>query len=102
MLPEHQAPDLTTAGPSEYTPNTEDRKTIKLVNQIFEKNKKHRKKFDANWLSDYKMFRGKQWQEQRPSYRHSEVINLIFKSIQGQVPILTDSSPTFEFMPQAP
>lgn len=102
ILPEHQAPEATNTGPAEYSPSAEDRRTIKLVNQIFEKNKKARKKFDSNWLDDYKMFRGKQWKEARPSYRHSEVINLIFKSIQGQVPILTDSRPKFEFLPQEP
>ena len=102
MLAEHQAPEQTTAGPGGYTPSLEERKALKLVNSLFEKAKKHRKKYDEHWLDYYKMFRGKQWKEQRPSYRHSEVINFVFQAIQSSVPILTDSRPRFEFFPQEP
>jgi len=101
MLQEHQAPDLSTQ-PGGYAPNAEEKRAIKLVNGLFDKAKKHRKKYDEKWLDNYKMFRGKQWKEQRPSYRHSEVINFIFQSIQSVIPILTDARPRFEYMPQEP
>jgi hypothetical protein len=104
FLGEHQAPEQETAkaGNSTYSPSIEERQAIKLVNSLFDKAKRHRKKYDENWLEYYKFFRGKQWKEQRPTYRHSEVINFIFQAIQSVVPILTDTRPRFEFYPQEP
>jgi hypothetical protein len=102
ILQEHQGLQSESTNPSEYTPNAEEKRNIKLVTRLFEKAKKHRKKYDEKWLDYYKMFRGKQWKEQRPSYRHSEVINFIFQAIQSSVPILTDPRPKFDFLPQEP
>lgn len=103
VLGEHQnARDLDTTQPAGYTPTPEERKALKLVNRLFEKAKKHRTKYDERWVDYYKMFRGKQWKEARPSYRHSEVINMIFQHIQSVVPILTDARQRFEFLPQEP
>lgn len=102
-LHEHQnAKELGTSSPQGYEPTDEEKKAIRLVNSLFEKAKNHRKKYDQRWLDYYKMFRGKQWKEQRPSYRHSEVINMIFQHIQSVVPILTDARQRFEFLPEEP
>lgn len=100
--PEGAASAKLTARTASYEPTEEEAKALKLVESRFEKAKKWRRKYDQNWLDDYKMFRGHQWKEQRPSYRHSEVINFVFQTIQGQVPVMTDSRPTFEFLPQEP
>lgn len=102
-LPEHQSSnkDINT-NPSGYTPDEGEKKTLKLVNSLYKKAKQHRSKYDQNWLENYKFFRGKQWKEQRPSYRHSEVINLVFESIQSTVPIQTDSRPRLEYVPRNP
>lgn len=86
----------------EYSPTDAERKLLKKVDKLFQKAKKHRKKYDEKWLEYYKFFRGKQWKEQRPSYRHSEVINFVFQAIQSQVPVLTDARPKFDFLPQNP
>lgn len=85
-----------------YEPSDEERKAIKTVEDFFKKSKKWRSQHDKDWIENYKFFRGQQWREQRPSYRHSECINMVFQTIQSFVPILTDSRPKFEFVPQEP
>jgi hypothetical protein len=87
---------------SVYEPSDEERKAIHMVKRLFERAKRHRAKYDTNWLHYYQMFRGRQWTDQRPSYRHSEVINMIFKSIQNQVPLQTDSRPRIGFVAKEP
>lgn len=104
MIDEHQArtPDGGTASEAEYQPTAEERKAIKLAERLFEKAKRHRAQYDSKWLDYYRMFRGHQWKDQRPSYRHAEVVNLIFRTIQSLVPLQVDSRPKFEFLPQEP
>ncbi len=85
-----------------YEPTDEEEKAIKLVEHLYAKAKGARAAYDDKWLDYYRMFRGRQWKEKRPSYRHSEVVNLIFMAIQGVVPILTDSRPKPEFIPTEP
>lgn len=105
ILDEHA--DRGTSGPAGdaaalYEPSDDDKKAIKLAEKIFERNKKFRAQYDQKWLDYYHMFRGKQWKEQRPSYRHSEVINLVFRTLQGSIPIQLDTHPKFEYLPQEP
>ena len=94
--------ELNQTEPTDYDPSPEEKKAIKLSDRMYSKAKKARKPYDENWLNYYKMFRGKQWKENRPTYRHSEVINLIFRAIQSMVPILTDGRPMPSFIPQEP
>lgn len=105
MLDEHESrasKDGPSGGNIDYQPSADERKAIKLVEKLFEKAKKARKLYDEKWLDYYRFFRGKQWNSQRPSYRHSEVINLVFRTIQSMVPIQVDARPRFEFLPQEP
>lgn len=102
IISEHESAKLEEKPNAEYQPTEEETKACKLVSKLFEKAKKHRALYDEKWLSNYQMFRGKQWKEARPSYRHSEVVNMIFQSIQSTVPIQTDQRPKFTFIPQEP
>ena len=105
FLNEHEGVPQENSGPSRstgYQPTESEKKTIKMVNKCFDRAKKHRSKYEEKWGDYYKFFRGQQWKEKRPSYRHSEVVNLVFQSIQSTVPIMTDSRPKFEFSPQGP
>lgn len=102
-LSEHQAPDSPNYGPNNgYTPSPEDKEIIKMVEGLYGKAKKYRKRYDGRWIDFYKSFRGRQWKEVRPAYRKSEVINLIFMTIESMVPTLTDSMPKLEFLPTVP
>lgn len=86
----------------DYEPSEEERKTIKYVCNHFSKAKKAREVYVDQWKDYYHDFRGKQWRQKRPSYRHSEVINLIFTAIQNQVPLMTDTRPKAEFIATEP
>lgn len=101
-LAEHQSPDNANGGKPGYNPPPEEKKVLQLVDSLYSKAKKYRKRYDQKWIDWYKMFRGRQWKEVRPSYRHSEVLNLVFETIQSMVPILTDAKPKLEILPTIP
>lgn len=92
--------DDDDSGP--LTPSEEEQKLCKQIEKLFEKHVKHRKKYDKDWIDNYKMFRGYQWLQKRPSYKHREVINLIFQTIQSQSSVMMDTRPTVAFLPQDP
>ncbi len=85
-----------------YDPSDDEKKLIKKCEALLEKSKKVKAKYDYNWIEFYKLFRGKQWKEQRPSYRASEVFNLIWQTLQSQIPMIVDTRPKFEFLPMEP
>lgn len=103
MLEEHQPrPYDSNESAGEPVQTPEQEQLVKSINRMFDKASKHRKKYDKDWINNYNMFRGRQWAKQRPSYRHSEVINFIFQAIQSMVPIMTDARPRIYFLPQEP
>ncbi len=104
MLMEHEpfSKGMRAEEPGVYNPSDEDKKLLKKCEGLFQKAKKYKAKYDSSWVDYYKMFRGKQWKEQRPSYRSSEVLNLVWQTIQSQVPTIVDSRPKFEYLPQEP
>jgi hypothetical protein len=102
ILSEHQAPSVTENEEATYNPTPEERKAIQLVEKLYTKAKRAREKYDQKWIDNYKFFKGKQWKEKRPSYRHSEVLNYIFSEVQTVLVILTDNRPTIECLPEDP
>ena len=102
VLTEHEAPSQEASGKQKPQQTPEEKKLVKKINKLLSEAKAHREKYDKDWLTYYKFFRGQQWEQERPEYRHSEVINMIFSTIQSVVPILTDSRPRFEYLPQEP
>lgn len=101
-LPEHQAPQNDQPEGGSYQPTPDEEKDIRLAEKLFDQAKKFRSRYDERWNDYYNMFRGRQWKEQRPSYRHAEVVNLIFREIQSSVPIQMDSRPKFDYLPMEP
>jgi hypothetical protein len=102
-IPHDERGGKTTSGQEiGYDPSPEETKAIKLVEHSYATAKKSRANFDQKWTDYYRMFRGHQWKEQRPSYRHAEVINLVFRAIQSEVPIVMDTRPKIEFVPAEP
>lgn len=104
LMDEHQArgEGLDANKGGLYEPTADEKKVLKLGERLFEKAKRHRAQYDGSWLDNYHMFRGKQWKETRPSFRNSEVINFVFRTIQTLVPIQTDARPRFEYLPEEP
>lgn len=83
-------------------PSEADEEALQLVEKHFAEAKRVRATADQNWMDNYRFFRGKQWKDKRPSYRHSEVLNYIFSEIQTVLVILSDNRPTVEVLPQDP
>lgn len=92
----------TGQAPANYSPTEEQQKTIRLVERLFQEAKKAKEKYDSKWLENYKFFRGKQWPEKRPSYRHSEVLNYIASEVYTVLVLLTDRRPNIEALPEDP
>ncbi len=79
-----------------------ERKTVQMVEKMFKRAKRARQRFDRDWAENYKFVRGKQWTEGRPSYLHSEVLNITSTYIDFMVAILSDFRPVIETIPENP
>jgi len=100
ILPEHSA---TPSDPTkEVEMSQEEKEAVRLAEKIFTKNKRARAKYDKEWNTYFKYFRGEQWRQKRPSYRHSEVVNITTASIRNMIPILTDPQPQVQTTPEDP
>lgn len=105
ILAEHQGA-LNTPSEAEgegYDPTPEEQKSLKLVETLLARNKKFRERvYDRHWPEYYRMFRGKQWLDKRPSYRHSEVLNYIQSEVLNVLVLLTDNRPNITVLPEDP
>lgn len=102
MLSPNQAPPKANITNQEQDPTEEQKELAKQIDKLFEKAAKNRKKYDASWLDNYKMFRGQQWLKGRPSYKNKEVINLIFETIMSQTSVMLDTRPQVGFVARSP
>jgi hypothetical protein len=82
--------------------SAKERKTVQMVEKLFARYKQARQPYDGNWVENYKFYRGKQWKEARPAYRNDDVLNFIYSAISTIVPIMTDSRPNIEAIPENP
>jgi len=78
----------------------EDQEVVQMVNSLFEKARKARKVKEAKWDENFEFYLGRQWPYRRPTYRHSEVINLVFSAVEQVVPIMNDNRPQIDFIPE--
>jgi hypothetical protein len=79
-----------------------DIKTVRMVEELLTRSKRAKQNYSNEWLEFYRFMRGKQWPEARPSYRHSEVLNMIHSTIQLIIATLTDNRPNVETSPEEP
>ena len=101
---DHRNPnDIAGSGPpTGYEPDEAEQRAIKLAGRLFSDAKRAKEAVDSKWVENYKFFRGKQWPEKRPTYRHSEVLNFIFSEVQTVLVLLTDARPNIDYLPEDP
>jgi hypothetical protein len=75
---------------------------FKMAMKFYSIGKQARKKYDQDWEKQKRWYNGNQWDWRRPSYKASPALNIIRPTIQTMLPILTDTSPTFDVMPMEP
>jgi hypothetical protein len=76
-----------------------------IQQDVFEKYraaKKYRKAFDKDWDRWYKLYAGQHWDQTRPDWKSTPVVNFIFSTIETIIPIMTDSSPQLVVAPAEP
>lgn len=80
----------------------EEQQEVQKILRKFRQFKRHRDKYSKHWMDYYKMYRGVQWSKLRPSWKSSEVVNMIWQTVQSQAPLQTDARPKPVFVPQEP
>lgn len=80
--------DERFTGPSEGSSH-EEKEILREQKESFEEAKEYRARFEDEWMENEDMYYGKQWKNDanRP-YK-----NMIFKIVEGEIPILVDSKP---------
>lgn len=100
-IPEHAM--LGESGKPDLDQSPEAIETVQKVMREFKKLKQHRSRYDRWWMHYYKMFRGDHWHNIRmPRWRQKEIINMIWQTIQSNMPLQTDARPKPTFIPEEP
>lgn len=80
-----------------------DEQELKVLIKTLEKAKKYRSSYDKNWKKYEEYYNGNQWYgRKRPSYRASPCANIIRPTVQTIIPIMTDTAPGVDVIPQEP
>lgn len=88
--------------PAAQDQSPEEKEAVQLVEKLFIQAKRSREKQDNEWMDYFRYFRGKQWKDKRPTYRHSEVLNFIYAELINVLVLLTDVRPRIETVPEDP
>jgi hypothetical protein len=80
----------------------EQQNDVRAIVKLFKQWKQVRDMYSKPWLDYYHLYRGKQWNSNRAAWKNSEVVNLIWQSIQSTAPMQTDARPRFVFLPAEP
>lgn len=81
----------------------EDQADVKQLMRKFKAWKKHRDMYSKPWLEYYKLYRGNQWGRGRNTkWKNTEIVNLIWQTVQSSAPMQTDVRPKFVFLPVEP
>jgi hypothetical protein len=80
----------------------DEQKLVKYLMKKFWMWKKIRDKVSKPWINYHKLYRGQQWSGKRPKWKSSEIVNLIWQTVQSSAPLQTDVRPKFIFLPQSP
>ncbi len=76
----------------------EEQDLAKKINELLSRSKRHRKRYDGDWHYNYEfVVSGRQWPQDRPRWRFSEVVNMTWANIMTEIAIQTDARPKFEF-----
>lgn len=100
-IPEHAAFGSDSSPDLDQSPEAIE--AVQMVMKKFKNLKNYKSRYDRNWLRYYKLWRGDQWASiKMPKYRQREVINLIWQTIQANMPLQTDARPRPVFIPEEP
>jgi len=80
--------------------SAEQKELSRKIDELFLKAKRAKKVKQSKWEENFEFYLGRQWPYRRPSYRHSEVVNLIFAAVESVVPVLLDNRPEISFQPE--
>lgn len=100
--PNQAAPSNPNDTSAEENPTEAENELCKQIEKLFQKAARHRRRYDKSWVENYKFYRGQQLGGRRPSYKNREVINMIFRVIQGQMSVMLDARPMVGFLPTEP
>ena len=90
---------LTTIG--DYTPTAEERKSLKMMEQMFDSAKKAKEHKIGRWRRNEELYRGDFFKPfNLPKYKSRVVANTVHSTVETIYSILTDRKPKTDIMPK--
>jgi len=102
MMDEHAPRQKSQSAAEPEQETDEEKKLVKQCNALLKKASIARRKYDKDWVNNYRMFRGDQWLDRRPKYKSKEVVNMIFQTVTAQASVMLDTRPMVGFLPEEP